>query len=396
MIRLRDTRYASTSAFLENAERISSYYGFVPLEEVARTPDPKRSVPTMEEIESAVSFARREERALSSVARKMPFLARHEHRALFFWRTVPGGGTIPSVSFELHVVGHASALAEALLIAVANAIAEEAGISGRTLSLNNIGGLESSGRFMRDVSGFLRKHLDSITPSLRPRAGHDPVGALVQLIERGHPALARMPQATEYLSEEERRRFWELLEYMETSGIAYELSGHVLGSRDVWSHALYEVSARDAETGARIPFASGGRYDPLASRFAKQPEQAAMITLSCEMRGSTQLKASERAEPGIFFAHIGIESRRRALPAIEQLRRAGIPIHHSLTYERLGDQMIAANALRVPVILILGHKEAMENTILVRTVASNSQEAVPLADLPGYLRRRRLAPAAAA
>ena len=64
---------------------------------------------------------------------------------------------------------------------------------------------------------------------------------------------------------------------------------------------------------------------------------------------------------------------------------------HSLTYERLGEQMAAARKLGVPYILIMGHKEAVENAILVREVATNSQESVQLEDLPSYLKRRRMA-----
>src|SRR3989338_11054534 len=75
----------------------------------------------------------------------------------------------------------------------------------------------------------------------------------------------------EYLTEEERRRFWDLLEYLEVFGLPSELSPHVRGSRDCWSHSLYQISARDPESGSPMSIAFGGRYDPLASRFAPAP-----------------------------------------------------------------------------------------------------------------------------
>jgi histidyl-tRNA synthetase len=217
------------------------------------------------------------------------------------------------------------------------------------------------------------------------------LGTLVQLIDKGHPAVARAPQATEYLTEDERRRFWEFLEYLEVFGLPYELSGHVLGSRDVWSHALYEISTMDTETQSRLPLAFGGRYDPVISRFSRRPDSAAMIGINVEVRGGTRPKKTQRVSPGIFFAHLGMEARRRALGVIEALRSAEIPVHQSLTFDRLGEQMAVARRLGVPYILIMGHKEAVENAILVREVATNSQEAVPLPELTGYLKRRRMA-----
>jgi histidyl-tRNA synthetase len=52
--------------------------------------------------------------------------------------------------------------------------------------------------------------------------------------------------------------------------------------------------------------------------------------------------------------------------------------------------MAAARNLAVPYVLIMGHKEAMEGTILVREVATNSQQAVPVPELPNYIRRHRM------
>jgi histidyl-tRNA synthetase len=394
MIRLRDTRHESTASFLGSAIAIAEYYGFVPLEDAlkAATQTGSRRSMTVEKSDSEISFARREERTLAQIARRSAqcmYGQVPETGAHMFWRTTQGQGSIPALSLELHVVGARGAIAEALLLIVASTIAEEAGLPKQVLSINNIGSMESSNRYVRDVGTYLRKHIDTISPTLRPRAATDPLGTLVQLIERGHPAVARAPQAMEYLTEEERRRFWELLEYIEGAGLSYELSPSILGSRDCWAHSLYELSMMDQETSSRIPTAFGGRYDPLASRFGGTLG-AATISITCEVKGKTRFKRETLGVPSIYFAHLGIEARRASLRALEVLRRAEIPVYHSLCFEKIGDQMLQAKALASPYVLIMGYKEAMENTIMVREVATNSQESVLLSELPGYLKRRRV------
>ncbi len=399
MIRLKDTQHINTAAFLGSAIKVAEYYGFSPLDQAARIAPStggvaRQPILSLSQIESEIAFARRDERPLLSSARKCLNSAQ-KNGALLAWRVVESAGSMPSASLELHIVGPSSAIAEALLVVVANAIAEEAGIAQRVLSVNNIGSSESSNRFVRDVGHYLRKHIESISPTLRPRAATDPLGTLVQLIERGHPATPRAPQAMEYLTEEERKRFWEFLEYLEMFGLPYELNAHILGSRDCWSHSLFEISTPDAESGARVPLAFGGRYDPLASRFARTPASAAMISITCEVRGKTRVPQEKKVtrsevQPAIYFAHLGNEARRRALSVIENLRRAAIPVHQGLWHERIAEQMSTAQELSVPYILIMGHKEAVEGTILVREVSTNSQEAIPLPDLTGYLKRRRI------
>jgi len=394
MIRLKDTKHQNTSSFLSSAIRIAEYYGFAPLDSLARKD--AQQLRTMKERASKnateILFTRREERPLASSARRISFLSRPLGETLLAWHITDGKERAgpPANALELHVIGSTSAIAEAILIITANAIAEEAGITGRILSINNIGSAESSNRFIRDVGTYLRKHIETISPTLRPRAATDPLGTLIALVERGHPATPRAPQAMEYLTEDERRRFWELLEYLEVFGLPYELSPHVLGSRDCWSHSLYQISSTDTETGSRIPIAFGGRYDPLAARFAAAPLSAATISIYCEVRGKSRPKRETPGIPSIYYAHLGPEARRRSLSVLEMLRQAGIPVYQGLHYERIGEQMAAARKAATPYILIMGHKEAVEGTVLVREVHTNSQEAIPVPELVNHLKRRRV------
>ncbi len=395
MIRLRDTTHPNTAEFLNAAIRVAEYYGFSPLEEmkISKEKDAKARA-LVAKAESDLVFARRDERYFLSAARRAAGIARTRRLTgagdhFLAWRIGQQSGS-PHQTLELHVVGSPGAVAEALLLVIGSAIADEAGISGRTLSINNIGSMESSNRYVRDIGLYLRKHLESISPTLRPRAAEDPLGTLVQLIEKGHPAAPRAPQSMEYLTEDERRKFWELLEYLESLGLAYELSPSILGSRDYWAHSLFELSTVDPETGGKLPFAFGGRYDPLVSRFAGQPTHASMIAINVETRGKTRAPRRIPALPAIYFAHLGPEARRRSISVLEQLRHAEIPVHQSLLYDKIGDQMIKARDFAVPFILIMGYKEAMENTVLVREVATNSQEAVPVDDIINHLKRRRI------
>jgi histidyl-tRNA synthetase len=389
MIQLKNTRVQSTASLIERAIRTAEYYGFIPLEVAfARgrvTLPPQKT--------DAMIFARRDERALLQGARQS-LAAAHPGEIALVWRVVknPSGtrSPVPSQTLELHILGAHASIAEALLIMVTSAIADEIGVQRRTLSLNSIGSIESSNRFVRDVGAFLRKHLDSISPTLRPRAASDPLGTLIQLFEKGHPAMARAPQSVEYLTEDERRRFWELLEYLEMASVPYELNAAVLGSRDFWAHTLFEMSTNDEGTGARIAFANGGRYDPLASRLVGHPTTAALATFTCEIRGKSRVQPIRRSAPVLYFAHLGPEARRRALPLLEILRREGVPIEQSLMYDRLQQQMERAKSTKVSHLLIMGHKEAVEGTVLVREVATNSQEAIPIPELMGYLRRQRV------
>src|SRR3989344_5550419 len=387
MIHLKNSPFQNTAAFLAAATEIAEYYGFEHFQDLTKQKRARPPLPPGARGDDDILFARRDEKTMPSAARRLAHAG--TGGAVLAWRTIglPSG---TGIAFELHAAGIPTSIAEALLMATANAITKETGIQNRSLVLNNMGGPESSARFVRDVGTYLRKHLESIATSLRPRAATDPLGTLVQLIERGHPGVSRAPQPMDYLTEEERRRFWDFLEYIEMIGLPYELSGQILGSRDCWSHALFEIMGEDAGGGDRSSVSFGGRYDPLMSRMARSPMAAAMVSIPVETRGSSALRRKHGGVRSVYFAHLGPEARRRALPLLEILRQQSIPVYHSLWHERIGEQMASAANLATPYILVMGHKEAVEGTVLVREVATNSQEAIPQTELAGYLKRKRV------
>lgn len=391
MIQLKDTRVESTASLITKAIRTAEYYGFVSADSMLARG--KRQLVNSGK-GGELFFARRDEKSFLQSAKIALSIVRNDREFPLVWRVVKYSAGVrsayPCITLELHCLGAPTAIAEAILIVVINAIADEIGLVRRSLSINSIGSHESSNRFVRDVGHFLKKHLDSIMPALRPRAAHDPLGTLVQLFEKGHPAMHRAPQSVDYLTEEERRRFWDLLEYLEISNVPYELNPSILGSRDLWSHTLFELSLIDEETSSRVPFAMGGRYDPLATRLLGSPSSAVVATIVTEVRGKSKVPPVKKMTPTLYLAHLGPEARRKALPVLEQLRRAGIPVEQSLMLDRLHEQMERAKSTHVPYLLIMGHKEAMEGTILVREVATNSQEAIPVPDLTSYLRRQRV------
>jgi histidyl-tRNA synthetase len=378
---------------LNRAARVAQFYGFIPMEQAPSVEKGILGTRTNKIDMQTLSFVRKDERALVSAAKQyVPKGLGDRRQSALLFRLVPADrGT--STALELHVVGIPDAIAEGLLISVSDAVAAEAGIEKRIVHINSIGGLDSSSRYMRDVGAYLRRHHEDLPQPIQERILENPIAALLELSQKGHPALTRAPISMDYLNEEERKHFWDVLEHLELADTYYELNPHVLGSRDFWAHTLFEVLRVDPDTGEKIPFARGGRYDSLVGKFVGSGASAVSVSIALDTKTPDTLKQS-KLSPSVYFAHLGKEARRRAIPALEILRRAGIPVHQTIAYEQLAPQMLEAKRLKSPYLLIMGHKEAVEGTMLVRDVRTNFQDAVSLPDLPTYLRRHRIGVAA--
>lgn len=392
MIRIEDISFANTGLFLEHAVGVAQHYGFVPMEQLPTHPEARVSGRAKKVPVEKLQLIRRNEKALPPVIHTCSIKGLGDARQpVFFWRlgpTIREGGN-KFATFELHVMGVPSAVAEALLISVASTIADEAGIKERVVSINSLGNADSSARFVRDLGNYLRKHTHALTSQHRATLVRDPLAVFMDLIAREHELVERAPSSFEYLNEEERKHFWDMLEYLEMGGLPYELDQFVLGSRDCWNRSLFDVCR--IENDRRVPFATGGRYDVLAGHCVGAGAAAASISIRCEVRGRATPNIKKTLPSSqVYFAHLGNEARRRSISVLELLRRANIPTYQSLAHERINEQMHEAALLKVPYIIIMGHKEATEGSVMIRDTRTNAQETVSLEHTPGYLKRRRI------
>ena len=106
---------------------------------------------------------------------------------------------------------------------------------------------------------------------------------------------------------------------------------------------------------------------------------------------SPKLFFRSRPQPKFFFIQFGSIAKLKSLSVIESLRQARIPVHHLLTSDKFVGQLTAAESLKTPFVIIMGQKEALENTVVVRQMSTRSQEIIPIPDLPVYL--SKLSPA---
>ena len=68
------------------------------------------------------------------------------------------------------------------------------------------------------------------------------------------------------------------------------------------------------------------------------------------------------------------------------LRQAKIPVHQSISRDKITTQLAKAKRYKVPYVLIMGQKEAHDGTVVVRDVESHSQISVPIKELANYLK----------
>ena len=91
-------------------------------------------------------------------------------------------------------------------------------------------------------------------------------------------------------------------------------------------------------------------------------------------------------KPKFYLVQLGKDAKIKTLSLIELLRNHRIPLHHFLGKDKITTQLLNAENLRVPYLIIIGQKEALDDTATIRNVATRAQDTVSIENLPRYLK----------
>jgi histidyl-tRNA synthetase len=138
--------------------------------------------------------------------------------------------------------------------------------------------------------------------------------------------------------------------------------------------------------------AAGGRYDGLANSLGSKkdvPSVGASIgvdrVLSCKEYQFLTPKILKK--PKVYFIQLGYEAKLKSLSVIEILRKTKVATAHALNKDKLSAQLGMAEKLKIPYAIILGQKEALDGTVIVRNMGTRSQDTVKIEQLPEYIKK---------
>ena len=78
------------------------------------------------------------------------------------------------------------------------------------------------------------------------------------------------------------------------------------------------------------------------------------------------------------MVQLGDLGKKKSLKLFEELRRSGVRAAESFSRDSIKSQLKTASRLGAEYSLILGQKETLDNTIIIRDMTSGVQEIVPM------------------
>lgn len=399
--------------FFEKAAEVALYYGFVPIE----TPMFEKESLFIRGVGDATDIVEKEmytiktkggdKLALRPEGTAAVMRAYFEHglaskpqpvmlyyHGPFFRHEKPQRGRLRQLyQFGLEIIGTKKSVADAMTIHLITLIISEVGIKNFTVAINSIGDKESQTSYKKELVTYYRKHARAICADCRVRLKNNPLRLLDCKNEKCEAIKKEAPETISHLSSDSKKHFKEVLEYLDKMCVPYIIDSTLVRGLDYYSHTVFEVIPEQTGTDEKpLSIAGGGRYDYLGKMLAAKkdtPGVGAAIGVNRLINLPDYNFPCPRIvkKPKVFFIQLSFDAKLMSFIVTETLRKAKIPVAHSLSKDSLGGQLSKAEKMKVPYVIILGQKEAIDKTVIVRNMDTRSQETVKIDELANYLKK---------
>jgi histidyl-tRNA synthetase len=309
---------------------------------------------------------------------------------------------------DVDIVGSASPIADAEIVAVLTESLTALGFSGFTTLLNHrqvlsgiarASGLDeaSAGGVYRAIDKLDKIGADGVREELL-KSGVVPEAAeriLEMALLKGAPADV-LEELSGQLADDARAQaalenLRALLGYLQELGVppdTYTVSPALARGLSYYTGVVFESVLESPPMGSLL---GGGRYDELVGAFAGRPIPTVGLAFGIERLHDVMeelgMGPGNRTVAQVFVTLFDRERAGESLRLASELRAAGLKVETGLEpSDKLGKQFKYADQRGIPFALVIGPDELARGEVVVKNLRSGEQRSVARADLVSALR----------
>ena len=294
--------------------------------------------------------------------------------------------------FGFEVLGEESPVIDSQIIQIFYNILRELKLKQLIIEVNSLGDSQCRPYYKKLLVSYFRSREFGLCLDCKRRLRENPLRILDCQQEKCQPIKSQAPQLIDHLCEECHKHFREVLEFLDEIELPYHLNPYLVRGLDYYTKTVFEISEESEEGKRQGALIGGGRYDALVKLLGGKDTPACGGAAGIEriiaaMKGKN-IKFPEPAPAKVFLAQLGNLAKRKSLRLLEDFRKQKILVFESFGRDSLKAQLTRANKIGVKYTLIMGQKEALEGTIIIRDMETGRQEIVRLEKVVGEMQKR--------
>ena len=166
---------------------------------------------------------------------------------------------------DAEIIGAGEPQADVELLAFADQLLKELGISGAILKLNTLGDPATRNAWRDALHEHFRGHASALSEDSKTRLDRNPLRILDSKAHQDWPIVDSAPTIDEYLTGEAADFFGKVTEGLDAAGVAWERAPRLVRGLDYYRHTAFELVTD--QLGAQGTVLAGGRYDGLIEQL---------------------------------------------------------------------------------------------------------------------------------
>jgi len=281
--------------------------------------------------------------------------------------------------FGFEMIGDKDPIADVAIISTASRIYKKLGLFDQiSIQLNSIGCQSCRPKYLKELKEYYGQNLKQVCLDCKKRYEINTLRLLDCKEDKCQALIEEAPQSINYLCSECHSHFKETLELLDEIGTNYEINPRLVRGFDYYTRTVYEFWTQ--KNGYAV--GGGGRYDRLVEVLGGKPTPALGFSAGVdriveELKKNPEIILQQEKAVDVFVAQIGAEARKSCLKLLNGLWDQGIKAEGCLDKGSISQQLSMSNRLETKYTLIIGQKEAFDETVIIKEMQSGNQEVYP-------------------
>jgi histidyl-tRNA synthetase len=222
---------------------------------------------------------------------------------------------------DAEIIGAGEPQADVELLAFADQLLKELGITGTVLKLNTLGDPETRAAWRDALYEHFRGQASVLSEDSQARLERNPLRILDSKAHQDWPVVDSAPAIDEFLTAEAAEFFGKVTAGLDAAGVAWERSPRLVRGLDYYRHTAFEFITD--QLGAQGTVLAGGRYDGLMESLGGSHTPAVGWAAGVE-RLAMMIGAPLPERPQIAVVVENSDRESDALKILAELRRSGL------------------------------------------------------------------------
>ena len=290
--------------------------------------------------------------------------------------------------FGCEAYGSNDARVDAEIISIPYHLFETLGLEGVKVRINTLGDNESRENYKKALVDYLKPHIDSLCEDCKERFNKNPLRILDCKVDKDNEILKNIPKTIDYLNEESKTFFDEVLSYLDSLEICYEVDPKTIRGLDYYTHTVFEIKANIKDFGAQNVLCAGGRYNNLVENLDGPATPAVGFGLGSERLllalEHENIDIALTKSVDVYVIPMTLD-KTFSFSLVYLLRTLGLSVETDYLNRKLANNFKYAEKINAKYTVVIGEDEIEKEYFTVKNMKTREEEKVSKNEFLKYI-----------